>query len=54
MSLEKSRLTDCVGELTTEKLRELDNALLAALGIQMSVRPPNASGQLNTFETDTR
>jgi mRNA interferase MazF len=37
MSLEKSRLTDYVGELTTEKLRELDIALLVALGI-----PPSA------------
>jgi mRNA interferase MazF len=39
MSLEKSRLTDYVGELTTEKLRELDNALLVALGIPTSARP---------------
>jgi mRNA-degrading endonuclease toxin of MazEF toxin-antitoxin module len=33
MSLEKSRLTDYVGELATEKLRELDTALLVALGL---------------------
>jgi mRNA interferase MazF len=38
MSLEKSKLTDYVGELTTEKLRELDNALLIALGIATSAR----------------
>lgn len=38
MSLEKSRLTDYVGELTTDKLRELDIALLAALGIPTGVR----------------
>ncbi len=38
MSLEKSKLTDYVGELTTEKLRELDNALLIALGITTSAR----------------
>jgi mRNA interferase MazF len=38
MSLEKSKLTDYVGELTTEKLRELDNALLIALGITRSAR----------------
>lgn len=33
MSLEKSRLTDYVGELTFDKLRELDNALLVALAL---------------------
>jgi hypothetical protein len=33
MSLEKSRLTDFVGELAPEKLRELDNALIIALGV---------------------
>jgi mRNA interferase MazF len=38
MSLEKSRLTDYVGELTTAKLRELDTALLIALGITASTR----------------
>ena len=37
MSLEKSRLTDFVGELTPGKLRDLDNALAVALGI---ARPP--------------
>jgi mRNA interferase MazF len=37
MSLEKSRLTDFVGELTPRKLRELDNALSVALGI---AQPP--------------
>lgn len=35
---EKSRLTDYVGELTTEKLRDLDNALLVALGISTNAR----------------
>jgi mRNA interferase MazF len=39
MSLEKSRLTDYVGELTADKLRELDNALLVALGLPTSARP---------------
>ena len=38
MSLEKSKLTDYVGELTIEKLRELDNALLIALGMTTSAR----------------
>jgi mRNA interferase MazF len=33
MSLEKSRLTDYVGELTFDKLRKLDDALLAALAL---------------------
>jgi len=33
MSLEKSRLTDYVGELTVDKLRELDDALLVALAL---------------------
>jgi len=33
MSLEKSRLTDYVGELTFDKLRELDDALLVALAL---------------------
>ena len=40
MSLDKSRLTDYVGELTTDKLRELDIALLVALGIPTSLGPP--------------
>src|SRR5450432_3835893 len=40
MSLEKSRLTDYVGELAFDKLRELDSALLTALGLP-SARPPN-------------
>jgi mRNA interferase MazF len=39
MSLEKSRLTDYVGELTADKLHELDDALLVALGIPTSARP---------------
>jgi mRNA interferase MazF len=39
MSLEKSRLKDYVGELTHDKLRELDNAVLAALGLPTSTRP---------------
>jgi mRNA-degrading endonuclease toxin of MazEF toxin-antitoxin module len=38
MSLEKSKLTDYVGELTTAKLRELDTALLIALGIMAGTR----------------
>src|SRR5208282_6325503 len=33
MSLEKSRLTDYVGELTFEKLRELDDALHVSLAL---------------------
>ena len=33
MSLEKSRLTDYVGELSIDKLRELDDALLVALAL---------------------
>jgi len=40
MSLEKSRLTDVVGELPPNKLRELDNALIVALGIPTGTRPP--------------
>ena len=39
MSLEKARLTDYVGELTADKLRELDDALMVALGIATSARP---------------
>jgi mRNA interferase MazF len=38
MSLEKSRLTDYVGELTSAKLRELDKALIVALGVTASER----------------
>ena len=38
MSLEKSKLTDYVGELTAAKLRELHTALLIALGITPSAR----------------
>ena len=38
MSLEKSRLTDYVGELTFDKLRELDDALVVALALP--VRKP--------------
>jgi mRNA interferase MazF len=41
MSLEKSRLTDYVGELAFDKLRELDGALLVALGLPAGARPPN-------------
>lgn len=36
MSIEKSRLTDFVGELSPPKLRELDDALAAALGLTES------------------
>ncbi|SRR6266852_3821602 len=39
MSLEKSRLTDYVGELALDKLRELDQALLIALGLPASSLP---------------
>lgn len=41
MSLEKSRLTDYVGELAYEKLRELDTALLSALGLPTGARSPS-------------
>jgi mRNA interferase MazF len=41
MSLEKSRLTDYVGELASDKLRELDSALLVALGIPTAAQTPN-------------
>jgi len=40
ISLEKSRLTDYVGELATDKLRELDSALLVALGLPTGTRTP--------------
>jgi mRNA interferase MazF len=40
MSLEKSRLTDYVGELASDKLRELDSALLIALGLPHRERQP--------------
>jgi mRNA-degrading endonuclease toxin of MazEF toxin-antitoxin module len=40
MSLEKSRMTDFVGELAASKLRELDDALSVALGIPSGTRPP--------------
>ena len=33
MSIDKSRLTDYVGELALDKLSELDQALLVALGL---------------------
>ncbi len=39
MSLEKSRLTDFVGQLGANKIRELDAALAVALGLQAR-RPP--------------
>jgi mRNA-degrading endonuclease toxin of MazEF toxin-antitoxin module len=41
MSLEKSRLTDFVGELASDKLRQLDSALLIALGFPTGARPPS-------------
>ena len=41
MSLDKSRLTDYVGELASDKLRELDGALLSALGLPTGARPPS-------------
>jgi mRNA-degrading endonuclease toxin of MazEF toxin-antitoxin module len=40
MSLEKSRLTDYVGELATDKMRELDIALTVALGLPASSGVP--------------
>ena len=40
ISLEKSRLTDYVGELAIDKLRELDSALLVALGLPSGTRTP--------------
>ena len=40
ISLEKSRLTDYVGELTTGKLSEMDTALMTALGITERAGPP--------------
>jgi len=43
MSLEKSRLTDFVGELTGEKLRDLDAALLMRSEFpQALIRRPEA------------
>jgi mRNA interferase MazF len=39
ISLEKSRLTDFVGDLSADKLRELDVALAAALGLPIRSRP---------------
>ena len=39
MSLEKSRLTDYVGELAFDKLRELDVALLVALALPARKHP---------------
>lgn len=38
MSIEKVKLTDYIGELTAGKLRELDDALLIALGVPASTR----------------
>ena len=40
MSLEKSRLTDYVGELATDKMRELDMALTVAVGLPASSGVP--------------
>lgn len=39
MSLEKSRLTDFVGELGADGLRELDAALAVALSLRIKSRP---------------
>jgi mRNA interferase MazF len=44
MSLEKSRLTDYVGELAAEKMRELDVALTVAVGLPTSSRAPIEPG----------
>ncbi len=40
MSLEKSRLTDYVGELAFDKLRKLDDALLVALALPVRKQKP--------------
>jgi hypothetical protein len=40
MSLEKYRLTDYVGELASDKLRELDSALWCAFGLPTGARSP--------------
>jgi hypothetical protein len=40
MSLEKTKLTDFVWQLDTEELRELDVALIAALGVQIRNKQP--------------
>lgn len=40
MSIEKTRLTDFVGELSSAKLRELDHALAAALAIESAPSDP--------------
>src|ERR1700739_135106 len=40
VSLEKSRLTDFCGELAPSKLRELESALLIALGLPSRERQP--------------
>ena len=40
MSLEKSRLTDYVGELAFDKLRDLDDALLVALALPARKQTP--------------
>ena len=39
ISLDKSRLTDFIGELGADKLRELDAALAVALGLSARGRP---------------
>jgi mRNA interferase MazF len=39
MSIEKSRLTDYVGELPPAKVDELDQALAAALGLSPGAKP---------------
>src|ERR1039457_2355765 len=40
ISLEKSRLTDFVGELAPDKLRKLDNALIVALALPSRMQSP--------------
>ena len=40
MSLDKSRLTDYVGELTLDKLQKLDDALLIALALPIRKHSP--------------
>ncbi len=38
MGLEKSRLTDYIGELSVDEMRELDNALFVALALPITAR----------------
>jgi mRNA interferase MazF len=40
LSLEKSRLTDYVGELTADKLKQLSDALIVALALPSRMQSP--------------